>query len=215
MTPVFVLEVRGYAKLYDTTADGPGWWYNFLQIPLFLLFSDFLIYWIHRLSHRPRIYKHVLYMHKLHHKFIIPTPYASYAIHPMEAFVIALPYHIFAFILPLQKLAHIALYAFGNAWIIGLHDGEYLTNNRIINGAACHSLHHTHRNCNYGQFFTLFDRLHGTYLGPENAIVHEKRRISEIEKKEVIEMKPSKENINIIERTDGNYHAKSTNKKYN
>jgi len=48
-----------------------------------------------------------------------------------------------------------------------IHDGEYLANNSIINGAACHSLHHTKFKCNYGQFTTLFDRLSGTYIAPD------------------------------------------------
>src|ERR1700744_5236221 len=44
--PIFFGEVRGLSKLYDVTADGPGRWYDFLQFPLFLVFTDFCIYWI-------------------------------------------------------------------------------------------------------------------------------------------------------------------------
>lgn len=55
--PLMALEVRGYSKLYDTTAEGPGLWYNILQFPLFLLFTDLCIYWIHRYLHHPLIYK--------------------------------------------------------------------------------------------------------------------------------------------------------------
>lgn len=80
IAPIFLLEVRGYAKLYDTTDDGPGWWYNILQFPLFLLFTDFCIYWIHRYLHHPLVYKH---LHKPHHKWIMPTPFASHAFHPI------------------------------------------------------------------------------------------------------------------------------------
>src|ERR1700753_2293489 len=46
--PIFLLEVRGYSRLYGSTADGPGIWYDFAQFPLFLLFTDFGIYLIHR-----------------------------------------------------------------------------------------------------------------------------------------------------------------------
>ena len=47
-----------------------------------------------------------------------------------------------------------------------IHDGEYLANDPVINGAACHSLHHLKFSCNYGQFTTLFDRLGGSYVPP-------------------------------------------------
>ncbi|EEY22541.1 C-5 sterol desaturase [Verticillium alfalfae VaMs.102] len=55
--PMFVLEVRGYARLYDTTEEGPGRWYDFAQFPVFILLTDLLIYWIHRGLHHPTIYK--------------------------------------------------------------------------------------------------------------------------------------------------------------
>lgn len=183
MTPLFLLEVRGYTKLYNATADGPGWWYDILQIPLFLLFTDFYNYWLHRLAHQPRVYKHILYMHKLHHKFIITTPYSSYALHPMEGFAQAFPYRFFAFIFPFRKIVSIALFVFLTFWGVSVHDGGFLTNNRIVNGAACHSLHHIHRDCNFGQYFSLFDRLHGTYREPENLRFQEERWLAEMETK--------------------------------
>ncbi|RYC97119.1 putative Delta(7)-sterol 5(6)-desaturase [Fusarium oxysporum f. sp. narcissi] len=162
--PFFLLEVRGYGKLYDTTEDGPGLWYNFFQFPLFLLFTDFCIYWAHRWLHHRLVYK---YLHKLHHKWIMPTPFASHAFHPLDGFTQSLPYHIFPFIFPLQKMAYVALFVFVNLWSVMIHDGEYLTNNPVVNGAACHSLHHSRFEVNYGQFFTGFDRMGGTYLMPE------------------------------------------------
>lgn len=162
--PLFLLEVRGYGKLYDTTAEGPGLWYNILQFPLFLVFTDFWIYWIHRYLHHPSVYKH---LHKPHHKWIMPTPYASHAFHPVDGFAQSIPYHVFPFIFPLQKMAYVFLFVFVNFWTIMIHDGEYLTNNPVVNGAACHSLHHSRFEVNYGQFFTAFDRLGGTYKMPE------------------------------------------------
>lgn len=181
MTPVFLLEIRGYANLYDTTAEGPGWWYNILQIPLYLFFTDFCSYWTHRFSHHPIIYKHNLYMHKLHHKFIIPTPFSSYAFHPVDGLLQSFSHLIFSFIFPLQKIVHVALLVIANLWIIGIHDCKFLTNNLIVNDAACHSLHHYHRNCNFGQFFTIFDRLNGTYRKPETWMFQEQRLVSEMQ----------------------------------
>lgn len=162
--PIFFIEVRGYGKLYDTTEQGPGLWYNILQFPLFLVFTDFCIYWIHRYLHHPLIYKR---LHKPHHKWIMPTPFASHAFHPLDGFAQSAPYHLFPFIFPLQKVSYIILFVFVNFWSILIHDGEYMTNNPVVNGAACHSLHHSRFEVNYGQFFTAFDRIGGTYRKPE------------------------------------------------
>lgn len=135
----FVAEVRGYSKLYDTPADGPGTWYNFAQFPFFLVFTDFWIYLIHRGLHHPSVYKR---LHKPHHKWIMPTPFASHAFHPLDGFSQSVPYHVFPFLFPLQKAAYVGLFFFINIWTIMIHDGEYVANSPIINGAACHTMHH-------------------------------------------------------------------------
>jgi sterol desaturase/sphingolipid hydroxylase (fatty acid hydroxylase superfamily) len=36
----------------------------------------------------------------------------------------------------------------------------------VINGAACHTMHHLYFNYNYGQFTTFWDRVGGTYQVP-------------------------------------------------
>jgi lathosterol oxidase len=174
--PVFLAEVRGFGKLYDLSEDGPGFWYDIAQFPIFLLFTDFCIYWIHRGLHHPRIYKH---LHKAHHKWIMPTPFASHAFHFVDGFAQSVPYHVFPFIFPLQKLAYVVLFVFVNFWSIMIHDGEYLTNNPIVNGAACHSLHHSRFEVNYGQFFTAFDRLGGTYKMPEAWMFEKETKMSQ------------------------------------
>jgi lathosterol oxidase len=175
-TCIFFFEVRGYSKLYNTTEDGPGLWYDILQYPLFLVFTDFCIYWIHRGLHHPRIYK---YLHKAHHKWIMPTPFASHAFHPLDGFAQSAPYHLFIFMFPLQKHAYVILFVFVNFWSIMIHDGEYLTDNPVVNGAACHSLHHSRFEVNYGQFFTAFDRMGGTYRRPEPWMFEKETKMSE------------------------------------
>jgi lathosterol oxidase len=51
-----------------------------------------------------------------------------------------------------------------------IHDGEYATNSPVINGAACHTMHHLYFNYNYGQFTTLWDRLGGSYRQPNEEL---------------------------------------------
>jgi lathosterol oxidase len=173
--PLLVLEVRGYSKLYDTTAEGPGRWYDFAQFPLFVLFTDLFIYLIHRGLHHPILYKR---LHKPHHKWIMPTPYASHAFHPLDGFAQSVPYHVFPFIFPQQKLASVAMFVFINFWTIMIHDGEYYANNPVINGAACHSIHHFAFNYNYGQFTTLWDRIGGSYREPDAELFNKEAKMS-------------------------------------
>lgn len=162
-TPFFLAELLGYSKLYDSLSDEPFKYYNWLQFPFFLLFTDCFIYFIHRGLHHPLVYKK---LHKPHHKWIMPTPYASVAFHPVDGFLQSVPYHVFPFIFPLQKLAYLSLFIFVQIWTVFIHDGEYVANSPVINGAACHSLHHSRFEYNYGQYTTMWDRIGGTYLKP-------------------------------------------------
>jgi Delta7-sterol 5-desaturase len=172
--PIFWLEVQGYGFMYDTTEEGPGLWYNFAQFPIFIAFTDWWIYWIHRGLHHPLVYK---VLHKPHHKWIMPTPFASHAFHPLDGFAQSIPYHVFPFLMPLQKCAYVVLFVFINIWTILIHDGEYMTNNPVINGAACHSIHHMEFTGNFGQFTTFPDRFGQTYRRPDDSMFENKEDV--------------------------------------
>jgi lathosterol oxidase len=176
--PIFLAEVRGYSKMYDLSSSGPGTWYDFLQFPFFILFTDLFIYWIHRGLHHPLVYKQ---LHKPHHKWIMPTPYASHAFHPFDGFSQSVPYHVFPFLFPLQKFAYVFLFVFINVWTVLIHDGEYVANSPIINGAACHTMHHLYFNYNYGQFTTLWDRLGGSYRKPNDELFRKELKFCQTE----------------------------------
>ena len=189
--PWFEGEVLGYSKLYDNI-DEYGWAWFFLSIPAyavfstfsasltsflnsnsifrFLVFTDYCIYWIHRLEHHPRIYKHV---HKPHHKWIIPTPFAAYAFHPVDGYLQSLPYHIFPYLFPVQKHLHLALFVGVNVWTVFIHDSDMITGHwleNIINGPAHHTLHHLYFTVNYGQYFTWADKAGGSYRQPDSSL---------------------------------------------
>jgi Delta7-sterol 5-desaturase len=182
--PFFLAEVRGNSFMYDSASNpgfhhpvfdifGSAW--NWLQFPVFLMFTDFGVYWIHRGLHSKLLYKH---LHKPHHKWIMPTPYASIAFHPLDGYAQSVPYHLFPFIFPLQKFAYIALFTFIQIWTVMIHDGEYVANSPIINGAACHTMHHLYFNYNYGQFTTLWDRLGGSYRKPNEELFVKETKMS-------------------------------------
>ncbi len=164
---VFVLEVRGYSKLYlDVSGSWWDWAFVAVSVPAFLMFTDCLIYWIHRGLHYRMIYKH---LHKDHHKWKVPTPFASHAFHPLDGFLQSVPYHIYPFLFPLNKVIYLVLFFFVNVWTVSIHDGDYRVPfilKPFINGSAHHTDHHLFYNYNYGQFFTLWDRIGGSFRYP-------------------------------------------------
>ncbi|TFK28179.1 fatty acid hydroxylase [Coprinopsis marcescibilis] len=148
--PWFQAEVMGYSKLYDGL-DTYGYLYLVASVPLYLLFTDYGIYWIHRWLHIPVIYK---YVHKPHHKWIIPTPFASHAFHPFDGYCQSIPYHLFVFIFPLHRVLYLVLFVLVNFWTIFIHDSDMVTGHpleTVINGPAHHTLHHLYFTVNYGQ----------------------------------------------------------------
>lgn len=132
------------------------------------MFTDACIYWIHRFLHHKTIYK---YIHKDHHKWKVPTPFASHAFHPLDGFLQSCPYHIYPFLFPLHKWTYLCLFVFVNIWTVSIHDGDYRVPHLLqpfVNGSAHHTDHHLYYNYNYGQFFTLWDRIGGSFRNPSS-----------------------------------------------
>jgi len=171
--PLEIAVMYGYGKVYHNVADY-GWAYFVTSPILFLLFTDSMIYWIHRGLHHPWLYK----IHKLHHKYKNTTPYSAFSFHPIDGYSQGLPYHIFVFCFPM----HNYLYAFTlfvvGLWTINIHD-RVTVNLWGVNGAAHHTIHHTKFNYNYGQYFIFWDYICGTYLDP-------------------LTISPYKENLNMV-----------------
>ena len=163
---LFLTQIRGHSRLYDQIHQyGIG--YFITSILSFLLFTDCCIYFIHRILHWPNVYKH---LHKSHHQWIIPTPFASHAFHPIDGFLQSSPYHLFVILFPLHKILYLILFTFVNLWTVLIHDGNDMIKSsvwqKIINGSAHHTDHHLFFNYNYGQFFTLWDWLCGSHRIP-------------------------------------------------
>jgi lathosterol oxidase len=166
--PFFLLELNGFSKLYMKVDESTGGWKAILiQIPQFILFTDCGIYFIHRWLHWPSVYKR---LHKPHHKWIVCTPFASHAFHPVDGWAQSLPYHLYPLFFSLNKLSYLGLFTFVNFWTVMIHDGQYLSNDPVVNGTANHTIHHLYFNYNYGQFTTLWDRLGGSYRRPDDSL---------------------------------------------
>ena len=169
--PFFVLELRGYSRSYwNFSAENPFSWSSLaLMIFVFIMFTDMGIYWVHRWEHTfPWIYQ---YIHKPHHKWIVPTPFASFAFHPLDGWAQSLPYHFLVFMFPMQVGVYLGLFVFVQLWTVSIHDGVDWCGEKtgslrsyFLNGSLHHYIHHSKFLYNYGQYFTIWDRLMGSHL---------------------------------------------------
>eukprot|EP01088_Endostelium_zonatum_P011702 TRINITY_DN25851_c0_g1_i1.p1 TRINITY_DN25851_c0_g1~~TRINITY_DN25851_c0_g1_i1.p1 ORF type:complete len:296 (+),score=27.61 TRINITY_DN25851_c0_g1_i1:104-991(+) len=194
-TPIMMLEIHGYSKIHSGLPSG-GVPHLIFEIITFILFTDCLIYWIHRGLHHKWVYA---YIHKPHHLWKVPTPYASHAFHPIDGYMQAFPYHLYVFMFPLNNWVYLALFLFVNFWTISIHDGDYRlpsSLNLVVNGAAHHTEHHLKFTCNYGQFFTLWDKIGRSYVPPADEEQQNKEVVAEVEKQMKIE--PVKETKPVV-----------------
>lgn len=145
--------------------------YKLIWIPISILLAmivhDTYFYWMHRLIHHPRIYKHV---HLVHHKSVSPSPLASYSFHILEAILEVLIAPILLVIIPLHPIALItfALLSFG-VNVYG-HLGYEIAPRglrrsflfELLTTSTYHNLHHSAYFGNYGLYFRVWDRVMGT-----------------------------------------------------
>ncbi|KAF3386553.1 hypothetical protein F1880_001403 [Penicillium rolfsii] len=127
--PITILQLNGHSLLYHSIEDGPG------------------------LCHF--LYAHV---HKQHHRFIISTPFAAFAFHPVEAAVMSLPNLLVPFVMPMSKVGYLLLLLYGNMETIISHDST----------GSFHTIHHLNAKSNFGQLTTFWDMAMGTYLDPHS-----------------------------------------------
>jgi lathosterol oxidase len=163
MMPMHALVASGWSQVYFDV-DDHGWPWLLGQIALMLVVTETLVYWIHRALHTDWLYHHV---HAFHHRFRVPTPFVGVAFHPLDSFAQAFPLHLCLFLFPIHIGVYTTAVAFITAWAVSIHDRISVTSNPAINYTGHHTLHHWYSDCNYGQFFTLWDRVAGTHRDPE------------------------------------------------
>jgi lathosterol oxidase len=162
LLPIQILVARGYSRVYGEVA-AHGWAYLLFSLVAVIVFAETGIYWIHRRLHMPPLYR---WLHRYHHRYREPTPAVSFAFHPVDGFAQSTPYHIFAFLLPLHDWIYVGLIGFAAVWTLLIHNRVCWVAPRLINNTGCHTAHHWYNRHNYGNYFTLWDRLAGTYFDP-------------------------------------------------
>jgi len=147
----------------DLAGRLPGW----AHILLFLVLSDFLCYWQHRLMHRlPVLWR----LHEFHHAAEEFNALTSTREHPLEKAINIAIMVVPALLLglPTTEFAIVAI-AFGAIGLvkhsaIPWHGwfGKY-----VIQSPRDHLIHHSrvprHHNKNFANYFPIWDHLFGTY----------------------------------------------------
>src|SRR5581483_6613697 len=85
---------------------------------------------------------------------------------PLDSFAQALPHHLCAYLFPLHVWVYHGFVAIVTLWAVAIHDRVTWAPYGFINNTGCHTAHHWFNKYNYGQFFTFWDRLCGTYKDP-------------------------------------------------
>lgn len=179
LTVMAVLTDLGWTRVYtDVAAYGWGWFA--VSVVLMAFIHDSYYYWAHRFMHHPKVFRHV---HKLHHEFHNPTPWASYAFHPWEAIVEVAWVAPVAFIMPVHPGAFAAYIVFLTVFNVISHLGyEFYPSwvARWFITSTHHNMHHTRARGHFMLYFNIWDRLMGTNAGDyEDAIEEINERVAE------------------------------------
>lgn len=140
-----------------------GFWYFLFSVIVMIFLHDAYFYWTHRLLHHRLFFKHV---HKTHHSFHNPTPWAAFAFHPLESIISMGIIPIIIFLIPFHQWAlvvFVTLLTFNNILIhLGYRLPKFMSAN-FQNTAIEHDLHHGGLRKNYGLYFNFWDKFMGTY----------------------------------------------------
>lgn len=164
--PIHHLIVTGRSRIYLDVAEH-GWGWLVVSVLLFLVITETLVYWAHRALHHPWLYKRV---HLYHHQFRVTTPWTSVAFHPLDSFAQAAPHHLCVFLFPVHVGVYAAFVLGVTLWSVLIHERVTFVRNGLVNYTMHHTYHHKYNKQNYGQFFTIWDRLMGTHQDPAGLV---------------------------------------------
>jgi sterol desaturase/sphingolipid hydroxylase (fatty acid hydroxylase superfamily) len=144
-----------------------GYPYLLLSLAAMLVIHDAYFYWMHRLLHHPKLFKHV---HRVHHLSTNPSPLAAYSFHPLEAIAEALFFPLVVLVMPLHFGVVVAFILIDMAFNVLGHLGYELfpsgfTKHRLgrwLNTSTHHNMHHKYFNSNFSLYFNFWDRVCGT-----------------------------------------------------
>lgn len=137
-----------------------GWVYTVGSGVFLFVLVDLLAYYAHRALHIRALFRPI---HSWHHRYVATTPFVVTAMHPVEFLIFQAVTFVPLFVIPFHYVSVIAVYLYILIFNIIDHSGVRLRSRLPWQGpSAFHDDHHAHFHVNFGQVFTLWDRLHGT-----------------------------------------------------
>jgi sterol desaturase/sphingolipid hydroxylase (fatty acid hydroxylase superfamily) len=141
-----------------------------VRIALYIVITDFGYYWIHRIMHQELLWR----AHKWHHSPTYMYWLAGCRATIPQQFLVGVPYVLAAPILyPAPWWIYTALIVFDYLAVDWMHLNVRLGARWIewiFVTPRYHNIHHSsnpdHYNANFGNLFTVWDRLFGTYVDP-------------------------------------------------
>lgn len=141
---------------------GLSWWMVVLQMYLGIVAVDAWTYWKHRMLHTKLLFP----FHKHHHSFRDPTPFAGFAVGPVETLLTFWPLLLICFP-PAKHFAPLYFTAIIGFVLLNLylHCGvtfnfmEKLLPRMLLNSSAWHNVHHRDVNANFGEVSFIWDKI--------------------------------------------------------
>ena len=152
-----------------------SWWSLPLMFAVSMVLYDAWFYWGHRLLHLKMFYR----WHAPHHRSVAPTVWSNDSSTAVDTMIEHGYYLVVWFVLPIPALALFAQRLFDQvSGMIGHSGFEYFASpsSRWPSPMICtsfHDLHHSTFRYNYGNFFSLWDRMMGTVHSGYDAMVRE------------------------------------------
>lgn len=147
--------------------EAPTLIWTVVSLVLTIVAHDAYFYWIHRLIHRPRLFRA---FHRRHHRSNNPTPFTAYSFDLGEAALMAAFSPLFLLLVPvswpafglfmIHQIARNVIGHCGYELFPARRDGRPLLD--WMTTVTHHDLHHAQAGSNYGLYFTWWDRLMGT-----------------------------------------------------
>lgn len=171
-----IFDIHGNQAIVDFYENGHGplsalplW----LQAVIFMVVSDFLLYWIHRGFHGGKLWKY----HAVHHSSEDLDWISAARFHPINLFLGAVGVDVLLLVAGISPIVMVWLGPF-----ITVHSGFVHANlnwtlgpfKTVLAGPVFHRWHHTlpdrGGNMNFAGTFPIWDVLFGTFYMPENEL---------------------------------------------
>eukprot|EP01006_Ploeotia_vitrea_P063124 TRINITY_DN84984_c0_g1_i1.p1 TRINITY_DN84984_c0_g1~~TRINITY_DN84984_c0_g1_i1.p1 ORF type:complete len:253 (-),score=21.30 TRINITY_DN84984_c0_g1_i1:112-870(-) len=160
-----VIPVLAYYSLplfykLDFSQQLPTIW-QFLQgFALCYICDETIFYWVHRVLHHPKLYKH---MHKKHHEFVATMAMSSMYAHPIEVLIgILLPSMGAALLFKMHFVTLMAWLLFHSFEKAESHAGYVFPIQSCYRNVSKRDHHHVESRGCYGSMFMIWDKVMGT-----------------------------------------------------